>query len=90
MDDKKSHEHKAITGAQIRAARALIGWSAYDLAGKASLGVSTIRRAERPDRPMAMTVSNLAAVRRALRAAGIDFTFDAEGGSGVSLRKKKA
>jgi transcriptional regulator with XRE-family HTH domain len=90
MDDKKSYERKTITGAQIRAARALIGWSAYDLAGRASLGVATIRRAEATDGPLTMTVSNLAAVRRTLKTAGVDFIFDADGGLGVSLRRSKS
>ena len=87
MNEKKSYAGKDIRGAQIRAARALLCWSANDLAGKANLGVSTIRRAEATDGPLHMTASNLAAVRRTLRAAGVDFIFDAEGGLGVSLRK---
>jgi hypothetical protein len=34
-----------------------------------------------------MTVSNLAAVRRTLEAAGIEFTFEDDGALGVLLRK---
>ena len=89
MDNIKSNEYKAITGAQIRAARALVGWSAWYLAAKAGLGVATISRAEATEGPLKMTFANRAAVRRALRAAGVDFIFDDEGGSGVSLRMKK-
>jgi transcriptional regulator with XRE-family HTH domain len=33
-----------ISGAQIRAARALLGWTAKDLAQKAKVGVSTVQR----------------------------------------------
>jgi transcriptional regulator with XRE-family HTH domain len=87
MDVMKSYDIKKITGAQIRAARALLRWSAYDLAAKSNLGVATIRRAEATDGPLQTTAANLAAVRRALRAEGVDFIFDAEGGAGVSLRK---
>jgi hypothetical protein len=34
-----------ITGSQIRAARALIRWTAEDLAGESKVGIATIRRA---------------------------------------------
>jgi hypothetical protein len=37
---------KPLTSAQIRAARALIRWSAQELANVSSVGVTTIRRAE--------------------------------------------
>ena len=37
---------KPLTSAQIRAARALIRWSALQLANKSEVGVTTIRRAE--------------------------------------------
>jgi transcriptional regulator with XRE-family HTH domain len=87
MVDKKSHDRKDITSAQIRAARALIRWTAEDLARKADLGVATIRRAEATDGPLQMTVSNLAAVRRTLESAGIDFIFEDDGGLGVRLRR---
>jgi hypothetical protein len=36
---------KPLTSAQIRAARALIRWSAQELAKETSVGVTTIRRA---------------------------------------------
>jgi hypothetical protein len=87
MVNKKSYDLKAINSAQIRAARALIRWTAEDLARKADLGVATIRRAEATDGPLQMTVSNLAAVRRTLEAAGIEFIFGDDGGFGVRLRK---
>jgi hypothetical protein len=35
-----------LTGAQIRAARSLIRWTAEDLAAASALSVATIRRAE--------------------------------------------
>ena len=84
---KKSYDRKDITGAQIRAARALIRWTADDLAKEADLGVATIRRAEATDGPLQMTVSNMAAVRRTLEAVGIEFTFGDDGLLGVHLRR---
>jgi hypothetical protein len=87
--NKHSYDYKDITGAQIRAARALIRWTAEGLARKADLGVATIRRAEATDGPLQMTVSNLAAVRRTLEGAGIGFIFEDDGALGVRLRKRK-
>jgi hypothetical protein len=40
---------------QIRAARALLRWRAQDLAGEASVGIATIRRAELTDSETSMT-----------------------------------
>ena len=87
--NKKSYDIKNITSSQMRAARALIRWTAEDLAREAVLGVATIRRAESADGPPQMTASNLAAVRRALEAAGIEFIFANGGGEGVRLRKNQ-
>jgi len=88
MIDKSSYDHRGITGAQIRAARALIRWTAADLASNADLGVATIRRAETTDGLPLMTVSNLAAVRRTLEGAGIEFIFKEDGALGVCLRQR--
>ncbi|WP_288200238.1 transcriptional regulator [uncultured Pleomorphomonas sp.] len=77
----------AITGAQIRAARALIRWTADDLAKAASLGVMTIRRAEAVDGEIGTTAANALAIRSALETAGVVFV-DANGeGPGVRLKK---
>lgn len=63
-----------LTGAQIRAARALLRWSAAELARKASLGLNTIKRAEANDGTTALTVSNERVIRGALELAGVEFT----------------
>jgi hypothetical protein len=77
---------KALTSAQIRAARALLRWSAADLAREASLGLATIRRAELTERQTSMTAANDLAVRRVLEAAGVEFIDENGGGAGVRLR----
>jgi hypothetical protein len=41
------------------------------------------------DGPLQLTASNLAAVRRTLEAAGIEFIFENGGGQGVRLRKEQ-
>ena len=79
---------KPLTSAQIRAARALVRWSAEDLARHSALGVTTIRRAELSDSETSMTAANDQAVRRALEAAGVEFIDENGGGPGVRLRKR--
>ena len=78
---------KPLTSAQIRAARALIRWSAEDLAQQTALSVATIRRAELTESETSMTAANNLAVRRALEAAGVEFIEDNGGGPGVRLRR---
>jgi len=73
---------------KIRAARALLRWSAEDLARASTLGVTTIRRAELTEAQTSMTTANDLAVRRALEAAGVDFIDDNGGGPGVRLRQR--
>jgi hypothetical protein len=80
---------KPLGSAQIRAARALIRWSAEDLARHSALGVTTIRRAELSDNETSMTVANDHAVRRALESAGVEFIDENGGGPGVRLRKRQ-
>jgi hypothetical protein len=78
-----------LTSAQIRAARALIRWSAEELASHSAVGVTTIRRAELTDSETSMTAANNQAVRRALEAAGVEFIDENGGGPGVRLRKRQ-
>jgi ribosome-binding protein aMBF1 (putative translation factor) len=78
-----------LSSAQIRAARAILRWSAVDLAQAASLGVNTIRRAEVADLGTSLTVANELAIRHALESAGIEFIDENGGGPGVRLRKRQ-
>ena len=79
---------KSLTGAQIRSARALLKWSAQELAQHSSLGVNTIRRAEATDHATSLTVANDLAIRRALESAGVEFIDENGGGPGIRLRKR--
>jgi transcriptional regulator with XRE-family HTH domain len=63
-----------LTPAQSRAARALVDWSQDKLAGASNLSESTIRDFEKGRRVPA--TNNLAAIRRALEAAGVEFKPD--------------
>jgi hypothetical protein len=80
---------RPLTSAQIRAARALIRWTADELAAASALSVATIRRAELKESETALTTANDLAVRRALEAAGIEFIDENGGGPGVRLRKRQ-
>ena len=86
MINLKSDDNKKITGAQIRAARALIRWSAKDLARAASVGAATVSRAEVEDGHPTITTANLRAMQVALEAAGVEFIHGSGGGVGVRFR----
>ena len=76
-----------ISSAQLRAARALLRWSAVELAQASKVGVATIRRVEVMEGDIPVTSANEAAIRRALEAAGVEFIDENGGGAGVRLRK---
>jgi hypothetical protein len=78
---------KPLTSAQIRAARALIRWSALQLAEKTAVGVTTIRRAELTASETKLTRVNDQAIRRVLEAAGVKFIDENGGGPGVRLKQ---
>jgi hypothetical protein len=78
-----------ISSAQMRAARALLRWSALDLATASKVGVATIRRVEVVDGEIPATLPNEAALRRALETAGIEFIDNNGGGEGVRFRKSQ-
>jgi hypothetical protein len=80
---------RPLNSAQIRAARALIRWTAAELAREAALGLATIKRAELAEGETAMTMANDLAVRRALEAAGVEFIDENGGGPGVRLSKRQ-
>ena len=80
---------KPLASSQIRAARALLRWTADDLAREAALGRNTILRAEVAEDQTSLTAANDLAVRRALEAAGVEFIDENGGGPGVRLRQRR-
>ena len=80
---------RPLSSAQIRAARALIRWSAEDLAKETALSVTTIRRAELTESETSLTSANDRAIRQALESAGVEFIDENGGGPGVRLRKRQ-
>ena len=77
---------RALSSAQLRAARALLRWSAEDLARASSVGLTTIRRAELAEGRTSLTTANDLALRRSLEEAGVEFIDENGGGPGVRLR----
>lgn len=74
-----------ITSCQIRAARALINWSARELADKSGVGVATIRRMELAKGIPSSNAQNLEIVKRALEVLGVEFIGTPEDRPGVRL-----
>jgi transcriptional regulator with XRE-family HTH domain len=73
----------AINGPQVRAARALLGWSRDQLAEESGIPKRTLLRFESGDgRPHRRTAE---AVRAALEAAGVCFIPENGGGAGVRM-----
>ena len=62
-----------ILAEQIRAARALLDWSAKDLATASGVSPATLQRIERAHGAPQSHTRTLADLKRALEAAGIEF-----------------
>ena len=81
-----------LTGAQIRAGRALLGWSGVNLAKRAGVSYPTVQRAETADGVPRMKAPNLFAIQRALEEGGVVFLDPGEnrdGGPGVRLTPRR-
>ena len=78
----------SISSELVRAARALLRWEQRDLASASSVSLPTIKRLESKPGPLAAHGSTLAALRKALESAGVEFIDENGGGQGVRLRKK--
>ena len=74
-----------LTADQLRAARALVRWSARALAERAGVHVATVQRMERCTGTIRGNVSSLLKIKGALENAGIEFLADGES-RGVQLR----
>jgi transcriptional regulator with XRE-family HTH domain len=77
-----------IFAREIRAGRALLGWSQLDLAKAASIGVATVRRLEAAGTAVRGSVDTVWKIQQALEKAGVEFIPAEEGrGPGVRLRR---
>ncbi len=65
-----------LTSEQIRAARAMLRIEQRDLADRSGVSLETIKRIERTPGAISAYTSTVAAIQKALEAAGIEFTND--------------
>lgn len=82
-----SEERTKISGAQIRAARALLDISAQELAAAVGLSRGVIQRAEIGPKPV--LAENAARIVEALERRGIIFLSTNGEGQGVRLKKRR-
>ncbi len=75
-----------IESKQSRAARSLLGWSQQKLADSAGVALATVQFFETDKREP--ITNNLAAIRRALEGAGVEF-IPAKSGKGVGVRLRE-
>jgi predicted transcriptional regulator len=78
-----------ITNRQIRAGRALLGWSQMILASRADVAPITVKRLEASEDGFQAQFSTVAKVKAALEDAGVVFLADdGEHRHGVGLREQ--
>ena len=73
-----------MTVEMVKAARELLRWRQEELAERAGIAISTLRRLEGMSGPLAGADETKARIVSALQGAGIEFSAD---GWGVKLRK---
>ena len=73
--------------AQIKMARAGLGWNISELASEASVSISTVKRAETPEGFSKATAANLKLIKQTLEQAGVEFIGSEDDGPGVRLWK---
>lgn len=79
-----------ISGAQIRAARGLLGMSSKQLAKFTGVSWATVKRFEEVEDIPPSRSGTLERVQRALEDAGIEFIGDPVSSPGVRLKRSKA
>ncbi len=75
-----------ITSAQSRGARGLLGMTQAELASASGVSLRTITHFEAGERRPIPAI--LAAIRKALEDAGVEFSAENGGGPGVRLAKR--
>ena len=77
-----------LTGEQIRAARAAIGWSGSDLASNSDVSLRTITKIEGSLVMSDVRLSTVVRIRASLEAQGIEFITAADGAPGIIIRSQ--
>ena len=79
----------AISGPQMRAARGFLCWDQRDLAMMARVPLIAVERIETEVETTSELAGALAAIQRALEAAGVEFTNGDEPGVKLKAKGKK-
>ncbi|GAB5488648.1 MAG: helix-turn-helix transcriptional regulator [Parasphingorhabdus sp.] len=74
-----------LVSQQIRGARYALRWSVQQLADNSGVSVSTVKRLEASDGVPSMSARNLASVKTALEAAGVEFIGSPENRPGFRI-----
>ena len=75
-----------VSTEQIKAARALLGWSQRALAEASGISIPTIKRLEAVPGPLGGRADTISALISTLERSGIEFIKRNGGGEGVRLR----
>jgi len=78
---------RQVSTRQIKAARALVGWSQENLTAAAGVSLPTLKRVEAVDGPLGGSADTRAKLIAALSRAGVIFIDENDQGAGVRLRK---
>lgn len=78
-----------ISGAQVQAARALLGWTTRDLAKRAVVSISTVNMMEGADGLPSTSREHVAAVEATLEAMGIEFLNGDAPGVRLHLKRRR-
>ena len=85
---KSKRGTRVITTRQVKAARALLGWSQGDLARHSSISEPTIARLETVDGEIRGRPSTATKIKEALEKGGVEFIDENRGGLDLRLRKR--
>jgi transcriptional regulator with XRE-family HTH domain len=77
-----------ISSSQIRAARALLGWSGEELAAKSDVSLKTLRRYEPQEGVPSGSTVTLLRIKSVFEEAGVEFIGDPLVNPGVVLHLK--
>ena len=76
-----------LHASQLKAARALIGWSQDKLAEESGVSSPTIKRMENSDSIVRGHAESVWKVQQCLESAGVEFISEGDAGVGVRLKK---
>ena len=74
-----------LTAAQVRQARALLGWTSLRIARTTKIGFAQVLKAQDDEAMCTLHFMDVWTIRSTLEQAGVRFTVDADGRPGTTL-----